>query len=107
MAKPEKHLFVCTQTRVEGHPRGSCGQSGAVDVFQTLANEINSKGLMGKVALTSTGCLGPCQTGPNVLVYPDSIMYIQVTPDVVTKIVDQHIIKGDPVTENIAPSDVW
>ncbi|GAB2197325.1 (2Fe-2S) ferredoxin domain-containing protein [Sessilibacter sp. MAH4] len=107
MPRPEKHVFICAQTRAEGHPRGSCGQTGAVDVFQSFANEINQRQLMGKVALTSTGCLGPCQVGVNVLVYPEGVMYCQITPDIVPKIVEQHLMNGDPVTEKIAPAEIW
>ena len=107
MPKPAYHLFVCAQARPAGHPRGSCGANGANNVFQAFATQLTSKNLLGKIALTQTGCLGPCQTGSNVLVYPEGIMYSQVSVEDVSKIVDQHLINGDPVSEKFAPAEVW
>ena len=107
MPKPEKHVFVCGQARAEGHPRGSCANSGAANVFQSLVGALTSRQLIGKVALTQTGCLGPCHVGSNVLVYPDGILYSEVKADEVERIVDQHLINGEPVTEKFAPAEIW
>ncbi|MCG8314913.1 MAG: (2Fe-2S) ferredoxin domain-containing protein [Pseudomonadales bacterium] len=107
MPKPQYHLFVCAQARPNGHPRGSCATSGAADVMQTFAAQITAKNLLGKVALTQTGCLGPCQVGANVLVYPEGVLYSQVSGTDVEKIVDEHLVNGNPVTEKFAPTEVW
>ena len=34
--KPEKYVFVCTNERPSGHPRGSCVQNGSIQVLQTF-----------------------------------------------------------------------
>ena len=39
MAKPVKHIFVCTQSRPPGHPRGSCGANGSMVVFQEFMQQ--------------------------------------------------------------------
>ena len=107
MPKPIHHVFVCAQSRQPGHPRGSCGANGAAGVFQEFVNQLTVNKLGDKVALTQTGCLGPCQAGANVLVYPEGIMYSELDPDDVETIVSQHLQAGEPVVEKIAPTEVW
>ena len=75
MPKPEKHVFVCTQSRPAGHPRGSCGENGCRELWEGFVNELEKRQLFDKIAITNTGCLGPCSTGANVLVYPEGVMY--------------------------------
>jgi (2Fe-2S) ferredoxin len=53
--------------------------------------------------LTSCGCLGECEGGAIVLVYPDGILYGRVTPDDVPEIVDQHLLTGRPVDRLVLP----
>ncbi len=107
MPRPEKHVFVCGQTRPENHPRGSCGHKQAAQVFQAFGAAISKKGLIGKVALTTSGCLGPCQSGVTVLVYPEGAMYSEISENNVESIVEQHLIQGKPVADKLAPADVW
>ena len=39
MAQPERYVFVCLNQRPEGHPKGSCLDRGAADVFNALREE--------------------------------------------------------------------
>lgn len=107
MAKPAKHVFVCAQSRPPGHPRGSCAQLGCASVLQTFAQTFEQGRLYGQFALTSTGCLGACDSGPTVLVYPDAVMYAGVKPEDVSEIVAEHLQKGEPVQRLLAPEAVW
>jgi len=97
MARPEKHIFVCLNQRPLENPKGSCTTRGAEEVFKQFKHEIELNNLYGKVFLTKTGCLGPCQHGAIVLVYPDAIWYAGVTKNDVPKIIQQHIIGNKPV----------
>lgn len=107
MPKPTKHVFVCAQTRPPGHPRGSCGQLGCTAVYQTFMQQFEQGQLYGQFALTSTGCLGACDNGPTVLVYPDGIMYAKVKPEDVAAIVTEHLKNDQPVERLLAPAAVW
>jgi len=107
MPKPEKHVFVCTQSRPAGHPRGSCGEKGCAQIWEAFANELESRGLFDKIAITNTGCLGPCSVGANVLVYPEGIMYGKVTAADVAEIFESHLIGGTPVARLQLPPEVW
>ncbi len=107
MPKPEKHVFVCTQSRPQGHPRGSCSSSGCAEVMNEFMNEIQAQNLFEKIALTNTGCLGPCMMGPSVLVYPEGVMYGKVTKEDVKAIIQQHLLEGKPVEKLQVPAEVW
>ena len=108
MPKPEKHVFICTQSRPEGHPRGSCLVNGkAGDVWDAFINEMEKRQLFDKVAITNTGCMGPCSVGANVLVYPEGIMYGKVKADDVAEIFDEHLIGDKPVERLKLPPEVW
>jgi (2Fe-2S) ferredoxin len=70
-------------------------------------NEIQTRNLFEKIALTNTGCMGPCNLGPSVLVYPEGVMYGNLKKDDVKTIIDQHLIGGEPVASLMVPSEVW
>ncbi|MHC8286909.1 2Fe-2S ferredoxin [Pseudomonas sp. XS1P51] len=107
MAKPDFHIFICTQHRQEGHPRGSCGAKGGEKVFDAFAQALIRRNLQGRMALTGTGCLGPCQAGANVLIYPGSIMYSWVEPQDAELIVQQHLLGGEPYADKLTPAQIW
>lgn len=107
MSKPEKHVFVCSQTRPAGHPRGCCAHKGGNDLVQAFWKELQQRNLFDKIAVTYSGCLGPCDGGPNVVVYPDGVMYSKVTQDDVAAIFDEHLLGGQPVERLQCPPTVW
>lgn len=107
MPKPIKHVFVCTQSRPAGHPRGSCGERGCREVWDAFVNELDKRALFDRIAVTNTGCLGPCTTGANVLVYPEGIMYGRVTAADVSEIFESHLQGDRPVERLILPAEIW
>lgn len=107
MPKPEKHVFICVQTRPPGHPRGSCGERGCAAVYEEFMFQLQQRECFGRIALTNTGCLGPCGQGPNVLVYPEGVMYANVSKDDVSAIFDEHLLGGTPVERLKMPQDIW
>ena len=107
MAKPDQHVFVCLNSRPPGHPRGSCGAVGANDVMQRFQQEFESKNLFDKALISGSTCVGPCNLGPTVIIYPDGTWYSKVSLDDVAEIVDSHIIKGKPVERLILPEETW
>jgi (2Fe-2S) ferredoxin len=60
----------------------------------------------GEVIVTGTTCLGPCEQGPNVVVYPTGTWYCQVKDSDVPVILDEHIKKGAPAMQ-LNPDSVW
>lgn len=107
MAKPEFHIFVCSQRRADGHPRGSCGGKGAEAVYNAFAQVLIQNNLNNRIALTSTTCMGPCQAGANVLIYPGAVMYSWVEPQDAALIVEQHLLGGEPWADKLTPAEIW
>jgi (2Fe-2S) ferredoxin len=70
-------------------------------------NEIQNRNLFEKIGLTNTGCLGPCNMGSSVLIYPGGIMYGKLKKEDVKTIVEQHLLGDEPVTELMVPAEVW
>lgn len=107
MSKPQRHAFVCTQNRPAGHPRGSCAAKNSTAVLQAFWGELQKRNAYEQVAITYSGCLGPCDGGPNVLVYPEGVLYSNVTPADVDEIFTSHLQGGTVVERLVAPAAVW
>jgi (2Fe-2S) ferredoxin/predicted O-methyltransferase YrrM len=89
------HLFVCTQQKPEGVP--SCAANGSFAVLNELDREIEARGLGGDVQLTTCGCMGLCDEGPVMVVYPEGVWYRRVQPSDIPEIAGQHLLNGKPV----------
>ncbi len=89
------HLFVCIQQKPEGIP--SCPTRGSFSVLDALDREIQGRGLDNDVQLTTCGCMGLCEEGPLMVVYPGGVWYRRVQPSDVSEIVSKHLGDGKPV----------
>ncbi len=90
------HAFVCTQEKAEGVP--CCSAAGSLRVLDALHRELGAKGLAEQVQVSSCGCLGLCDSGPVMIIYPEGAWYIKLTPDDVPEIVSSHFQNGQRVT---------
>jgi len=107
MPHPTRHVFVCSQQRPPNHPRGSCAAQGASALLQAFWAELQKRQAYDSVAITYSGCLGPCDQGANVLVYPEAVLYSGVTPADVEEIFSSHLERGEPVQRLLAAETVW
>jgi NADH-quinone oxidoreductase subunit F len=86
----------------------SCGiAAGGQKVYDTLKASLNDHGLR-NVELRRTGCMGMCYSEVLVEVFPPQgrrVFYRNVTPEQVQRIVEEHIIGGEPVNEWVIPAD--
>ncbi len=83
----------------------SCGiASGGRKVYNALSTQLGDRGL--DVKLKQTGCMGMCYNEPLVEVLSpqqERTFYSKVTPDMVERIINEHLIGGNPVTEWVIP----
>ena len=96
----ERHLFVCVNRRDPNDPfaKPSCGLRGGDKLFMALREELDAHPeLWGKVRINYCNCLGPCEVGPNLVVYPEGVWYYQVKPEDAREIVEEHLVNGRPV----------
>lgn len=80
----------------------TCGiASGARPVLTTLSDAVAQKHL-DHVSVTQTGCIGLCQYEPIVEVLEpgkDKVTYVKMTPEKALEVVEQHLVRGQVVTE--------
>jgi len=93
----ERHVFVCENRRPAGHPKGCCAEKNAAAVAARLRELAFEAGLKGRVRINSAGCLGHCEDGLTLVVYPEAVWYGHVTPHDVEEIFREHVVGGRPV----------
>lgn len=101
--KLKHHIFVCTNERPEGHPRGCCKAQNSEALIQFFKEELSRAGMAGDVRAQRSGCLDVCEFGPAVVVYPESAWYGNVKPEDVPEIVRSHLVEGKPVSRLLIP----
>lgn len=90
-SKYERHVLVCGGT--------GCTSSSSPKIIEKLEEEFAAKGLNDKVQIVKTGCFGLCERGPIMIVYPEGSFYSRVDVNEIPRIVDEHLIGGNPVKE--------
>ena len=84
------HVLICGGT--------GCTSSGSATLMSALEEELKIRGLDDEIKVVKTGCFGLCELGPIMIVYPEGTFYSRVTPEVIPEIVEEHLLKGRPVT---------
>jgi (2Fe-2S) ferredoxin len=80
------HLFLCTKSR--GGTRKSCGSGCNPDLKNILKNEVAQRGWKPQVRISESSCLGVCDAGPNIMIYPQKIWLSGVTANDVPAILE-------------------
>ncbi|MFZ5642822.1 MAG: NADH-quinone oxidoreductase subunit NuoF [Bacillota bacterium] len=83
------HVLVCAGA--------GCISSACKSVQEALLQSIDISGLNKEVKVVETGCMGPCDLGPVVMVFPDGVFYRKLKPEDAAEIVNQHLLKGKVV----------
>lgn len=87
------HLFICTNRRSNSK---SCGGNGAERILrhakrrvQALEDSINLS-----IRVSSSGCMGRCELGPLLVIYPEGTWYRCNSPHDLDEIISEHVIGG-------------
>ena len=97
MDRYSRHVLVCTG--------GFCSttHTGRA-IYSLLASLLQREGLLfgpTRVKRSETPCLGVCAGGPIVAVYPEGVWYAGVTPQLLERIVVEHLKHGQIVEEAV------
>ena len=93
----DRHIFVCTNRRDAGNPKGCCAERGADAVRDEFKRLLHERGLKKSMRANAAGCLDQCARGVTVVVYPEQVWYGGVTVADVAEIVESHLVGGVPV----------
>lgn len=99
------HIFICTNQRPAGHPRGSCAPDGGEVLKDAFKKALKTHGLNGVIRANSAGCLDQCEWGPTIVIYPQAIWYGRVTLDDVPRIVERTLVHGEILPDLLIPDD--
>ncbi|MCD4817102.1 MAG: NADH-quinone oxidoreductase subunit NuoF [Candidatus Cloacimonetes bacterium] len=75
-----------------------CVSAGSLKIKAKLLEELKKQDIAEEVNIIETGCMGPCDSGPVMMVYPEGIFYRNISIDDVSELVEEHLIKGRPLT---------
>ncbi len=91
----EKLEAFSAEIRVCGS--GGCFSSGGMRLKELFDEICKQRGMESRVRVISTGCMGLCGAGPLVRVSPSDTLYVQVKPEDVERIIDEHIVNNAPI----------
>ncbi len=96
MKKFDIHIFVCQNQRDNGKP--SCGKDHGEKLVEWFKECIKLHNIHGTWRVNKAGCLGICNFGPTIVIYPEGAFYVNLrTREDVEEIVLSHLKNKVPV----------
>ena len=90
----QKHIFFCLNQRENN--KACCANHSAEEMFHYAKQAIKRLGLArpGGVRVNKAGCLGLCERGPVLVIYPEGVWYTYHSTSDIEEIIQSHIIEN-------------
>jgi len=106
-AEMEHELRTSYKFRINVCCSSGCVHFGALKVLKAFEDAVKEFGIEKICKVARTGCIGTCSVGPAVMIEPGDYLYESVTPEMVKKIVSEHIVNGRPIKGNLYSNVVF
>lgn len=96
-------LFFCINMRTSG--KRCCALGDAQELRDYAKKRLKQLGLhqAGDCRANTTSCLGRCDEGPVLVIYPEGVWYHYQSKQDIDEIIAQHLMKGLKVTRLLLP----
>lgn len=98
----QQHVFCCTNQRPAGHELGCCASKGGEKLRNYMKRRVKELGIKG-VRINGAGCLGRCEHGPAIVIYPEGVWYSPKTEADCDEIIARHLQQGQHVEPLLIP----
>lgn len=90
----KNHVFFCVNQRKSGE--SCCANFGSQRVRDYAKKRIKELSINGEggTRINMAGCLGRCEHGPVIVIYPEETWYTYLDEDDVDEIIEQHLQQG-------------
>ena len=80
------HVLICSGSM--------CVSRGAKSLRDEFEEHLTRLGIREEIKLVNTGCVGLCEQGPFVIVYPEGVFYALIKNKDIKVICEEHLYKG-------------